>query len=105
MIDTWRCLYNVMARLDRAIGRNTMEIAMERQADPWRRDESQSLSALVSDEGLRVENQVVAVFLRRHHHRATPAFGGVDRNANIIYVRKRRPVMRVDGGTKANIVE
>jgi hypothetical protein len=52
-----------------------------------------------------VENQVVALFLRRHHHRATPAFGGVDRNANIIYVRKRRPVIRVDGGTKAYIVE
>jgi hypothetical protein len=34
MIATWRCLYNVMARLDRAIGSNTMEIAMERQADP-----------------------------------------------------------------------
>jgi hypothetical protein len=32
MIDTWRCLYNVMARLDRAIGRNTMEIAMARSS-------------------------------------------------------------------------
>jgi len=30
MIDTWRCLYNVMARIDRVIGSNTMEIAMAR---------------------------------------------------------------------------
>jgi hypothetical protein len=41
--------------------------------------------------------------LRRQHQGAAPAFSGVDPHPNIIQIWKSRSIVRIDGGSEANI--
>src|ERR1700722_19875081 len=63
------------------------------------------MQTTVSEEGLGVEHEVITLILRRQHQGAAPAFSEVDPHPNIIQIWKSRSIVRIDGGSEANIVK